>query len=140
MLRLEPTRLTKENVLALYRFALLLKGEPETARHILLQTLAEFAPRLAQLRNEGNRLAFALKMLRAACLKNGEPSHSTAGFAEQFSTIPEPGRSALALLYLKLFSLGDAAALLDLNLPDFSAALKNARAHLRQSPLEWPAP
>jgi len=137
---LEPTRLTKENVLALYRFALLMNGTPEMARSILLETLAEFAPRLAQLRNDGNRFAFALKMLRAACLKNRDQSHAAPRFAEQFSMIPEPGRSALALLYLKLFPPRDAAALLDLNLEDFSNALKNARAHLRLSSLKGPTP
>jgi hypothetical protein len=133
---LEHTRLTKENVLALYRFSLLLNGEEEAARRSLLEMLSECAPQLAQLRSDTSRLALALKKLRAHCLKNGAPQRGTdpvSGFAGPFSALPDPGRSALALLYLKVFSPGDTAALLGLTLEDFSAALQNARALLRES-------
>ena len=131
--------MTKENVLALYRFSLLLKGGEAAARRILLEMLSENAPRLAQLRNERSRLAFALKKLRGLCLSNGgsgagekEGETAAPGFAERFSALPEPGRSALALLYLKVLSADDAATLLDLNPDDFSAALRKARALLRE--------
>jgi len=127
-------------MLALYRFALLLKGGEVSARKVLLEMLSECAPRLAQLRNERSRLAFAVKKLRGQCMKNDGSGDSEQGggealpgFAGLFSSLPEPGRSALALLYLKVFSAGDAAALLDLSFDDFSAALRKARAVLRES-------
>jgi len=126
--------------LALYRFALLLKGGEVSARRVLLEMLSESAPRLAQLRNDRSRLAFALKKLREQCMKNGAPAGGenveetiTSRFAAAFSLLPEPGRSALALLYLKLFSAGENAALLDLSFDDFSAALQKARAILRET-------
>ena len=128
-------------MLALYRFALLLKGEEAAARRIMLEMLSECAPRLAQLRNERSRLAFALKKLRELCLKNGNAGTgeknggdaAAPGFAERFSTLPEPGRSALALLYLKVFSAADAATLLDLSPEEFAAALRKTRMFLQES-------
>jgi len=135
---LEQTRLTQENISALYRFALLLKGEEEAALTILLETLRESAPDLIQLRNDRNRLAFALKKLRAACLKSSPSSASihsadSTGLTQEFMTLPEPERSVLALHDLKLFSAKDTATLLDLSLKSFSVILKNAQA-------QFPAP
>lgn len=127
---MEPTRLSKENLIALYRFTLLLKGEEGAARNILHETLAESASHLAQLRNDRNRLAFAVKKLRGTCLKSGAPLLIENELTQQFSALPEPGRSALALHYLKLFSPEDSAILLDLSLDHFSSALKSAQAQL----------
>lgn len=132
-MKLEHTRLTKENVLTLYRFALLLKGGEDTARRDLLAVLSECAHQLAQLRSERSRLAFALKKLRAQCLKNGGTEGGSAldsGPAGLFSKLPEPGRSALALLYLKVFSSSETAALLELTQEDFSEALRKSRLML----------
>jgi DNA-directed RNA polymerase specialized sigma24 family protein len=100
--------------------------------------LGDCAPELAQIRSHKSCLAFAIKKLREGCLAAGleEPTAEDVAdeaslFAKQFSSIPEPGRSALALLYLKLFSVRDTAALLKMTLEDFSEELANARAALR---------
>ena len=131
--------MTKEHVLALYRFALLLKGGEAEARRALLAMLSECAPKLAQLRSDRSRLGFSLKKLRAQCMKNNVPEDMGNGgsapardFPGLFSTLPEPGRSALALLYLKVFSAGETAALMELSLEEFSGALRKTRAQLRE--------
>ena len=127
-------------MLALYRFAFLLQGGEDAARRTLLAMLSECAPRLAQLRTDRSRLALALRKLREQCLKNGvpavtegAPAEVAPGFPALFCALPEPGRSALALVYLKAFSPGDSAALLDLSLDDFSVALRKARSLLQES-------
>ena len=134
-----------ENVLALYRFALLLKGGEDEARRTLLEMLSECAPQLAQLRSDHSRFAFALKKLRGFCIKNGGPGAAgngtgatasgidVTGYAKRFSTLPEPGRSALALVYLKLFPAREAASLLDLSFDELPAALRKARTLLQES-------
>ena len=130
---LEPTRLTKENLLELYRFALLLKGEEKKACSILIETLGDAASDLDHLRNPRSRLAFIIKKLRTVCLKEELSTvfDSDPGLLNQFTTLPEPERSVLALHYLNLFSPDDTAALLDLNPDQFSTNLHQARVRLK---------
>lgn len=52
--------------------------------------------------------------------------------AERFSTIPEPGRSALALLYINHFSLQEIAQILQITPEELPAAIGSARALLQQ--------
>jgi hypothetical protein len=137
---LQFAHLTKENVVALYRFALLLKGTPRAAGSVLLETLGGCAGQIAQFRNNRGCLAFSLKKLRESCLKNGSDAEETPPvseegallFARRFSELPEPQRSSLALLYLDVFTAQETAALLGLTLEEFSVALGGARALLRE--------
>ena len=137
---MEYTWLTNENRVALYRLVLLLEGDGQAAEKTILDVFGECALELAQLRSKKSGLAFAIKKLRAHCLSHSTPDHSpsegandTPLFAKQFSSIPEPGRSALALLYLKLFSARDSADLLNLKIEDFARALESARTALRKA-------
>jgi len=137
---LESSPLTKENLLALYRLVLLLTGDGLATERIMMEVLGECAHELAQLRSNKSSLALAMKKLRERCLKRSatDTSESPAPgdtdlFARRFSLIPEPGRSALALLYLKIFPVRDTAALLNLNIEDFSNALEKARAALGET-------
>jgi len=131
-------------MLALYRFVLLLKGDGQSAGKIMLDVFGECALELAQLRSNKSCLAFAMKKLRERCLSPEttgsaacDGSDATPIFAKHFSLIPEPGRSALALIYLKFFPARDTAALLNMNIEDFSRALENARVYLRRTQTDF---
>ena len=146
------TNLTRENIVALYRFALLLTGTARSAGSLLTETLGECASQISQFRNNRGSLAFALKKLRENCQRapaaNGaapeeplpewENGKDPLFFAWQFSTLPEPQRSALALLYLKVFTPQETADFLGLSLEDFSGMLAGARALLQERQIVSP--
>ena len=54
-------------------------------------------------------------------------------FAGRFSKIPEPGRSALALLYINHLSVQEIAQILQLSLEELAEATGAARSILQQS-------
>ena len=136
------TNLTRENIVALYRYALLLTGVPRLAGSLLVETLGGGASQISQFRNNRGSLAFALKKLRENCLRvppgggksmpeellqESENGDDPLFFAWRFSALPEPQRSALALLYLRVFTPPETADLLGLSLANFSETLTSAR-------------
>lgn len=139
-----------------YRFALLLTGRSAAAEQVMAVTLSEAEAQFDQIRTEANRLAWLAQRIRAQCLKNN--SENSAPFvprllriepqpgatpevlgieayilAEHFHCLPEPGRSALALFYLDLFSPEEIAKLLKMSLEELGAVLAETRAALQGS-------
>jgi hypothetical protein len=132
---LEFLHFTQKKAAALYRFALLLNGNPGAAAEAMSAVVEESAPQLLELRNEKNSLVFILKKIREKSLKHSgvsapastEPDDEPLLRAAQFATLPEPERSALALAYLDFLPASEAAGLLGMDLGGFSDTLGKAR-------------
>ena len=139
-----------------YRFALLLTGSTAAAESVMAETLAEVETHLDQIRTEANRQAWLAQRIRERCLKNNvknqvpvvprllrtEPAAGAAPevlgieayiLAEHFHCMAEPGRSALALFYLDLFSPEEIGKLVKMNLEELGATLAEARVALQNS-------
>ena len=122
----------------------------------MAETLAEVEAQLDQIRTEANRQAWLARRIRERCLKNNlenpapvvprllrvEPLAGAAPevlgieayiLAEHFHCMSEPGRSALALFYLDLFSPEEIGKLVKMNLEELGATLTEARAALQNS-------
>jgi hypothetical protein len=140
---------TKEKAVALYRYALLLSGSTQGAVAVMSAVVEECAPKLAELRNEKSGLVFLIKKLREKCMKNGgsqpaaveDTGDEVLIQAGRFSRLPEPERSALALIYLDFFPATETAALLGMELEELSNVIGGARELLWQmesapSPIE----
>jgi DNA-directed RNA polymerase specialized sigma24 family protein len=118
------------------------------------ETLAEAEAQLDEFRHDGNRQAWLAQRLRQRCLKNDDGSPGPAPrlrvepepgvqpevlgieasiLAEHFHGLPEPGRSALALFYLDLFTPEEVAQLLKMNIEQLGATLAEARTRLQES-------
>ena len=139
-----------------YRFALLLTGSSAAAEQAVAETISEGEVQLDQIRTEANRQAWLAQRIRERCLKNNadnpapvvprllriEPQPGAPPevlgieayiLAEHFHCLPEPGRSALALFYLDLFSPEEIAKLLKMSLEELGAVLAETRAALQGS-------
>ena len=58
-------------------------------------------------------------------------SPQAAALAEQFCKVSEPGRSALALLYINQFSTQEISQILQMTIEELSNAAEAARSQLR---------
>lgn len=120
----------------------------------MAETLAEVELQLEGFRHQGNRQAWLALRIRERCLRN-VPSEAEnpaprlmreeAGgvrqllgieayiLARHFHGLAEPGRSALALFYLDLFTPVEIAQLLKMHLEELGTTLAGARAALAAS-------
>lgn len=135
---LDLASLIDAKIAQLYRFAVLLTGDAVAAERALLAVCTECAPHVEAFRTASNGMAFVISKLRARCGKKpdppvGEPPEKIS-VAGQFHTLPEPGRSALALFYLDIFPSHEIAAMLHMSLEEFSAILVETRERLRALP------
>ena len=122
----------------------------------MMETLAEAEAQLDEFRSDANRQAWLVQRLRQRCLKNDDGSPEPAPprllrmepepgvrpevlgieafiLAEHFHGLPEPGRSALALFYLDLFTPEEIAHLLKMKIEQLGATLAEARTRLQES-------
>ena len=122
----------------------------------MADTLSDAKVHVDQIRAEANRNAWLAQCIRARCLKNNaddptpvvprllrlDPAPGATPevlgieayiLAEHFRCLAEPGRSALALFYLDLFTPEEIAKLLKMNLEQLGATLAEARAGLQGS-------
>lgn len=154
--RLETATVPTANLDQFYRFALLLCGQAKVAEQVLATALAELQTQLAEVRSIPSRHVWLVGRIRQECQRRapgGEPGR-VAGlirlpeeeteetepllaieaylFARRFSTLAEPGRSALALFYLDLFPPAEICGLLNLTWERYCETLKKARASLRE--------
>ncbi len=131
---LELAVLIDKKIEPLYRFALLLTGNASAAERALLAVCSESAHHVDAFRTEASGIAFLVSKLRTRCVKNSvNPTDIPAeqsSVATKFHALPEPGRSALALFYLGIFSATEIAAMLNFTLEELSGALGDARDRL----------
>ena len=121
----------------------------------MADTLTEVESQLSQFRNETSRQAWLATHIRERCLENNKsapPSSprlirddSSVGLhpevlqieafllAQRFHLLPEPERSALALFYLDLFTTGEIAELLKMDIETLADTLAAARELLQKS-------
>ena len=157
MIRVLQTAIFPSATLAeFYRFALLLTGRGAAAESVMAETLAEVEAQLDQIRTEANRQAWLAQRIRERCLQNNlenpapvvprllrvEPKAGEVPevlgieayiLAEHFHCMTEPGRSALALFYLDLFTPEAIGKLVKMNLEELGATLAEARMALQTS-------
>ena len=153
--RLQTAIFPSATIAEFFRFALLLTGRSAVAEKVMVETLAEAEAQLDEFRNDANRQAWLAQRLRQHCLKNNEETPPPAPrllriepepgvrpkvlgieafiLAEHFHGLAEPGRSALALFYLDLFTPEEIAELLKMKLEELGATLAEARTRLQES-------
>lgn len=143
---LQISDLPSETLARLYRFSLLLQGDVNAAVRAFSSGLKGANPKLGQIRNPQLGKAFLIGKVREACLNpapgNGELNAEAVDFPPEFgalvaafSSIQEPDRSALALFYLELLPVAESAALVRMNLEEFSLAVERGRSRLREAGL-----
>jgi len=139
----------------------LLAGSASSAQAALLETFAEAGEKIHHFRSGKSCKVWLVAKVRNRLMKQGvpkaaeaaqgsaenPPSATSAGLnpqaaalAEEFCKIPEPGRSALALLYLDHFSTLEIAQILQMTTEELSDASEAARAQLRGSGAATQAP
>lgn len=147
-----------------YRFALLLCGNAKGAERVLGSALAEMRRHTEQLRNAQARQAWLVTRLRQECKRLTTPKPAAGAapglvrseedlaenpelltieaylLAQRFSCLPEPGRTALALLYLDLFPPAELPKLLELSWDRVCTALAEARLELQKQIAEMRSP
>lgn len=148
--------LPTEDLTGIYRYAVLLTGAPREAQDVVLQVFADAAEKIHHFRNGKSCEAWLVAKVRTRLLNRGprdsappaaETASSSSGspdpaaleFAARFSRLAEPGRSALALLYIGHFSVQEIAQILQLPLEMLAEAVDAARATLRGSETARPA-
>ncbi len=127
---LETPEPLKEDLIDLYRFAVLLTGSPERARHAIKQALLDPTGELPQLRGDRHRKAWMVNRIRhLTAAETPEADRTVPGC---FARLAEPARSALALFYLDFLSIRDMAQILKMPVEELAKLLGEARGHLRQ--------
>ena len=155
--------LPTEDLTGIYRFAVLLTGAPRTAQAVVMEVFADAGEKINHFRSGKSCEAWLVAKVRNRLLKNpsramDKPAPETPDdkpqvsvdlnpaaleLAQRFSKIPEPGRSALALLYINHFSVQEIAQILQIPLEEMAEATGAARAILQQAeaaPQSSPAP
>ncbi len=129
---------SRETLAILYRLAVILTGDAHSAEQVMVETFTVGFGQIGQFRNEKHRNAWLVTKIRENCLKKmltstapeklkDELASEVSQLIAKFHTLPEPGRSSLALFYLDLFTASEIADLLGLNLNQLSESLAHAR-------------
>ena len=148
---MQDALIPKATLAEFYRLALLLTGNLKVAEQIMAETLRDVEAQLAELRQEGSRVAWLASRIRQRCLREnaggGQPAprllrESEADgilrieafiVAQHISTLPEPERSALALFYTELFTAEEIAKVLKVNVDELASLLARARQILAEA-------
>jgi len=129
----------------------LLTGSSASAQAALLETFAEAGEKIHHFRSGKSCKAWLAAKVRSRVMKpagtkaaEAEPKNSenttsaaadlspqATALAERFCKIAEPGRSALALLYLNHFSTQEITQILQMTIEELSDAAEAARSQLR---------
>ncbi len=132
--------ISTEDLIRLYRFALLLTGDEVSAQQVFYDAFMDSAARLGGYRNEDGRVACMIGILRQKA-KLAQPSGGeTRGIARAFGTLPEEERAALAGLYTGLLPARALAEALKISLDQLGRNLKSARERLGRTGLELGEP
>jgi len=142
--------LPTEDLTGIYRLAVLLTGEPREAQALVLDVFADAGEKIHHFRNGKSCEAWLVAKVRNRALnrKWKPPEDSAPGeteaaagnenspgaaleMAARFCRIPEPGRSALALLYINRFTVEEIAQVLQMPLEAMAQAVDAARTRLQ---------
>ena len=117
-----------DHIQALYRLLMIRTGQRTEAERALNETLS--------LKNAGSpdsRTVFVKlfrKALESPVAPCGLPDTDLSGWPLALHHLPEPGRSALTLFYLEIFSPRDIAEILGLDLEELARVIGTARQSL----------
>jgi hypothetical protein len=119
-----------EHIQALYRLLLIRTGQRIQAEQALRETLSKSLQNAPENQNQTDYVKFyrtALEMSAAA----PEPQESDlAGWPLALHHLPEPGRSAITLFYLEIFSPRVLSEILGLDLDGLASLIGAARSSL----------
>jgi hypothetical protein len=119
-----------EHIQALYRLLLIRTGQRIQAEQALRETLSKSLQNAPDNQNQTDYVKFyrtALEMSAAA----PEPQESDlAGWPLALHHLPEPGRSAITLFYLEIFSPRVLSEILGLDLDGLASLIGAARSSL----------
>ena len=119
-----------DHIQALYRLLMIRTGQRTEAERALNETLS--------LKNAGStdsRTVFVKlfrKALESPVAPSGSPDTDLSGWPLALHHLPEPGRSALTLFYLEIFSPRDIAEILGLDLEELARVIGTARQSLEK--------
>ena len=118
----------------LYRFALVLANDSSQATYLVAESVRE----VLHERGEGSvrRIRWLIfQKIRQKALRRipGKGAGSLPSLLAALHALPEPSRSAMALLCLGSFSLQDLESFLDLSIRELGQALEIARTDLKRS-------
>jgi len=124
---------------------MLLTGSPRAAQAVVLEAFADAGEKIHHFRNGKSCEAWLVAKVRSRLLnKSPQPAAETApetpenspstalDMAERFSRLQEPGRSALALLYLNRFTVQEIGQILQMPPEQLGDAAGSAREALQQ--------
>ena len=144
---LQPHILPTEDLTGIYRFAVLLTGAPVTAQGLVLDVFADAGEKIHHFRNGKSCEAWLVAKVRNRAMNlprlsqdktdpappaDAGPDSAALELADRFVRIPEPGRSALALLYINRFSVQEIAQILQIPLEALAEAVDAARVSLHR--------
>lgn len=106
-------------------YATVLTGEAESATALVTETLKTIAGRADVVSPRRRKRLFFSTLFRTAT----EPLHSsdTPAAVKTFHSLPEPGRSALTLLYLRVFPPDELAGILGKTPIELADVLQSTR-------------
>jgi DNA-directed RNA polymerase specialized sigma24 family protein len=154
---LDPSIFPSATVTEFYRLALLLAGDVYSAQQLLATCLADLDANLDQFRTQDRRRCWMVRRMRQQCLAQGASAEALPAvprllredrpsevppevlgieayiLAQRFHHLPEPERSALALLYLNLFDVPTIATVLGMSMEELAQVLERARMRLQES-------
>lgn len=110
-------------------YATVLTGEAESATALVTETLKTIAGRADVVSPRRRKRLFFSTLFRAATAPPTEPRHSsdTPAAVKTFHSLPEPGRSALTLLYLRVFPPEELAGILGKTPIELADVLQSTR-------------
>jgi hypothetical protein len=121
-----------EHIQALYRLLLIRTGQRSQAEHALRETLTESVQntRRNQSKNKPDFVEFYRTALKIPAIASGPSEKDLAGWPLALHHLPEPGRSAITLFYLEIFSPRVLSEILDLDIDELARIIGTARKYL----------
>lgn len=114
-------------------YARILTGAPETATTLVTETLSSIADRADVVSNRRRKRLFFSMLFRAAATQPSAQITNPSDASAAFHALAEPGRSALALLYLRVFPPDELAGILGKTEFELADILQSAREELSKT-------
>ena len=119
-------------------YALVLTGRSESATSLVKETLNSIASRADVVSTRRRKRLFFSTLFRSATTQENRDTSQTNEAVSTFHSLPEPGRSAATLLYLRIFTPEELAGILGKSLIELADILQATREEISKS--TTPAP
>jgi hypothetical protein len=119
-----------EHIQALYRLLLIRTGQRIQAEQALRETLTKSLQNSRHNQNQTDYVEFYRTALEMSAAAPEPPEPDLAGWPLALHHLPEPGRSAITLFYLEIFSPRVLSEILGLDLDQLASLIGSARSSL----------